>query len=199
MSTLNDHEIRIRIADSRDTQYATSISEWYIKSSQERGTGIATRTPEYLITKMINGNAIIAFVDDQLAGFCYVEVFSSGEYVSNSGLIVTNEFRGMGLAKRIKAKAFHLTNPGAKVFGITTSDAVMNINSDLGYRPVSFSQLTQDEEFWKGCSSCRNYDILTRNDKKMCLCTAMLASSKKEKMKLDLNNMIIQSEKKSNE
>ena len=152
-------------------------------------------TPEYLRTKMLNGNAIIAFVDDQLAGFCYVEIFSSGEYVSNSGLIVTHEFRSMGLAKMIKKNAFEHardTNPDAKVFGITTSDIVMNINSDLGYRPVSFSQLTKDEEFWKGCSSCRNYDILLRNEKKMCLCTAMLAPSKNAKMKLDLESMIIQ-------
>lgn len=179
-----DLHIDIRIATKQDSKYAETISQWYIKSSQERGTGIATRTPQYLQTKIENGNAIIAFVDGTLAGFCYVEVFSSGEYVSNSGLIVTNDFRRMGLAKKIKKVAFQharSSNPEAKVFGITTSDVVMAINSDLGYRPVSFQQLTQDEEFWKGCSSCKNYDILTRNDKKMCLCTAMLAPSKIEK------------------
>ena len=171
----------IRVAVESDFIYANTISNWYIRSSQERGTGIATRSREYIKTKMINGNAIIAFVNEQLAGFCYVEVFSSGEYVSNSGLIVTNEFRGMGLATSIKEVAFNHarnTNADAKVFGITTSDIVMNINSNLGYRPVSFNQLTKDEEFWKGCSSCTNFDILTRNEKKMCLCTAMLAPSK---------------------
>lgn len=196
------YNITIRIADKRDLLHAETISEWYIKSSKERGTGIAMRSPEYLITKINNGNAIIAFVDEVLAGFCYIEVFSSGEYVSNSGLIVTNEFRRMGLAKKIKAVAFdhaRTSNPKAKVFGITTSDVVMSINSDLGYRPVSFGQLTQDEEFWKGCSSCKNYDILTRNEKKMCLCTAMLAPSKNEIMKVNLEKKILQKKNDKNE
>ncbi|MFT4567375.1 MAG: hypothetical protein ACI9FN_002341 [Saprospiraceae bacterium] len=192
--------IEIRVADERDYEYADTISAWYIRSSQERGTGIATRTSEYIEIKITNGNAIIAFVDKELAGFCYTEVFSSGEYVSNSGLIVTNEFRGIGLATKIKKVAFNHardTNPDAKVFGITTSDTVMNINSDLGYRPVSFNQLTKDGEFWKGCSSCQNYDILIRNEKKMCLCTAMLAPSK-TKMKLDLEDLVIQPRKSKN-
>ena len=185
----------IRIATSDDLIHASTISEWYVISSQERGIGIARRTPEYLAKKIQNGNAIIAFVEDHLAGFCYVEVFSSGTYVSNSGLIVKREFRGLRLASRLKATAFshaRNTNPDAKVFGITTSDVVMGLNSKLGYRPVSYSQLTSDEEFWKGCSSCRNYDILMRNNKTMCLCTAMLAPSKVEQMKHDLGDMIIQ-------
>lgn len=183
------NNIVIRVATEADIAHTHAISNWYILSAKERGTGIATRSPEYLEKKIRNGNAIIAFVDDELAGFCYVEVFSSGEYVSNSGLIVIHKFRSMGLAKKIKKIAFNHardTNPDAKVFGITTSDIVMNINSDLGYRPVSFSQLTTDEEFWKGCSSCPNYDILTRNNKKMCLCTAMVAPSKNKSMKKDL-------------
>lgn len=193
-----NHQVEIRVADTSDLPYTHKISEWYLRSSKERGTGIATRTPEYLQKKIKNGNAIIAFVDRELAGFCYVEVFS-GDYVSNSGLIVSHQYRGRGLAKAIKGKAFNHardTYPEAKVFGITTSDIVMNINSDLGYRPVSFGQLTADEEFWKGCSSCRNYDILNRNDKKMCLCTAMLAPSKASTMKVDLEELIIQPEPK---
>ncbi len=180
---MSSDSIEIRIATQEDIQYAQTISDWYVISSKERGTGIATRSPEYIETRMLNGNAIIAFVDKELAGFCYVEVFSSGEYISNSGLIVTHNFRKMGLAKKIKKVAFNHardTHPDAKVFGITTSDIVMNINSDLGYRPASFKQLTDDDEFWKGCSSCKNYDILLRNNKKMCLCTAMLAPSKNE-------------------
>lgn len=196
MSNSIDHTINIRIAEECDVSHADTISKWYIKSSKERGTGIATRSPEYLTTKILNGNAIIAFVNDALAGFCYIEVFSSGEYVSNSGLIVHKEYRRMGLAKKIKKVAFNHAknkNPAAKVFGITTSDVVMNINSDLGYRPVSFNQLTQDEEFWKGCSSCKNYDILTRSNKKMCLCTAMLAPSKNKTPKLDLSDQVLQS------
>jgi len=185
---MSSPNIDIRIATSADTKYAETISGWYILSSKERGTGIATRTPEYLEQRILNGNAVVAFVDNELAGFCYVEVFSSGNYISNSGLIVTNKHRRIGLAKKIKKVAFNHardTHPDAKVFGITTSDIVMNINSDLGYRPVSFGQLTTDDEFWKGCSSCKNYDILMRNEKKMCLCTAMLAPSKNAAEKID--------------
>ena len=195
-------QINIRIAEDKDILYTPKISQWYERSSKERGTGIAIRTPEYLETKIVNGNAIIAFVDQVLAGFCYVEVFSSGEYVSNSGLIVTHEFRGMGLAKKIKALAFQharMTNPKAKVFGITTSDIVMDINSNLGYRPVSFGQLTTDDEFWKGCSSCKNYDILTRNERKMCLCTAMLAPSKNEQTDLNQKKEDLTDQKEQNE
>jgi len=189
-----NYKVEIRVADTRDLEHTHTISSWYEKSSKERGTGIAIRTAAYLKTKMENGNAIIAFIDGELAGFCYVEVFS-GDYVSNSGLIVSDQFRGRGLAKAIKGKAFNHardTFPEAKVFGITTSDIVMGINSDLGYRPVSFKHLTQDEEFWKGCESCTNYDILTRNERKMCLCTAMLAPSKASTMKVDLEDLIIQ-------
>ncbi len=195
-----NHKVEIKVADLNDLHHTPTISDWYLQSSQERGTGIATRSPEYLQTKMKNGNAIIAFVDKKLAGFCYVEVFSSGNYVSNSGLIVSQQFRGRGLAKAIKGKAFNHardTYPEAKVFGITTSDIVMGINSDLGYRPVTFKLLTDDEEFWKGCSSCKNYDILSRNDKEMCLCTAMLAPSKASIMKVDLDALIIQPTKAS--
>ena len=202
MSENSDQSINIRIADSRDLSHAKTISEWYIKSSKERGTGIAIRSAQYISTKIINGNAIVAFVNDVLSGFCYVEVFSSGKYVSHSGLIVAKAYRRMGLAKKRKERAFNHakhTNPDAKVFGITTSDVVMNINSDLGYRPVSFNQLTEDEEFWKGCNSCKNYDILTRNNKKICLCTAMLAPSKNISLKFDLSSKIIQSKDKFNE
>lgn len=192
------NSVEIRIATENDIVHCIAISEWYLLSSQERGTGIANRSPEYLETKMHNRNSMIAFVDGELAGFCYIEVFSNDSYVSNSGLIVTNKFRGLGLAKEIKKNIFNYARdkyPDAKVFGITTSDIVMNINSDLGYRPVSFSQLTIDEEFWKGCSSCKNYDILLRNNKKMCLCTAMLAPSKTTAMKYSLNHLVIQENK----
>jgi argininosuccinate synthase len=181
--------VEIRVAQKSDVQFSQLISSWYKASAQERGTGIAIRSPEYLETKINRGNAIVALVNNELAGFCYIEVFSSGKYVSNSGLIVQPEFRGLGLAKKIKALAFKHArdkNPDAKVFGITTSDVVMKINSDLGYRPVSYTQLTTDNEFWKECGSCPNYDILTRNNRKMCLCTAMLAPSKNSLMKKDL-------------
>ncbi len=185
-----DQNIEIRVANAADVIHAPVISEWYVKSSLERGIGIAKRPPEYISSKMESKHSIIAFVDGELAGFCYVEVFHEGAYVSNSGLIVPNHFRQLGLAKRIKKMAFNYardTYPDAKVFGITTSDIVMKINSELGYRPVSYSQLTTDEAFWKGCSSCRNYDILTKNERKMCMCTAMVAPSKNSaKVKKDI-------------
>lgn len=186
-------DFTIKVAEEKDTEYAEQISQMYADSSKERGTGIAVRKPEYISKKILLGNAIIAKHGDELAGFCYIETFSKGEYVSNSGLIVAHKFRGNGLSKSIKKMAVQYArdkNPKAKLFGITTSDIVMKINSDLGYIPVSFKQLTTDEEFWKGCSSCVNYDVLTRNDKKMCLCTGMLAPSKEE-MEHDLSHMVI--------
>jgi hypothetical protein len=116
------------------------------------------------------------------ACFCYIEKWGHGKYVAHSGLIVAPKFRGKGLAKKIKTEIFNLSKkkyPDSKVFGITTSKTVMRINFELGYRPVSFSELTDDPEFWKGCRTCVNYDILTRTDKKMCLCTGMLNDKKK--------------------
>ena len=50
----------------------------------------------------------------------------------------------------------------------------MKLNSRMGYKPVTFSELTDDEEFWQGCQGCCNFDILQRNKRRMCLCTAML-------------------------
>ena len=187
-------KIDIQIADQSHYEYAKPICDLIEASAKVRGTGIAKRKPEYVRTKMENGNAIIALVDGKLAGFCYIEVWSHEKYVANSGLIVSPDFRQMGLAKKIKRLAFqHARNkyPNARVFGITTSLAVMKINSELGYRPVTFSELTQDEAFWRGCQSCPNYDILQRNQQKLCLCTGMLAPSKNEAPQLDLSDQII--------
>lgn len=157
--------------------FAKTISLTIEESAKDRGTGIARRTPEYIIKKMQNGNAVIAFEGDQFAGFCYIEVWGHGKYVAHSGLIVAPAFRGQGLAKRIKKRVFDLSLkkfPGAKIFGITTGQAVMKINYDLGYKPVHFSELTDDPEFWKGCETCKNFDVLTRTERKLCLCTGML-------------------------
>lgn len=170
-------DIQVQVADEQHLAYAQEICELMEQAALARGTGIAKREPEYLQQKMRDGKAIIALVGQQVAGFCYIETWGHGQYVANSGLIVSPEFRNLGLAKRIKEKAFELSRqkyPEAKLFGITTSLAVMKINSDLGYKPVTFSELTTDEVFWQGCQSCRNYDILTRNEHKLCLCTGML-------------------------
>ncbi|HPR30464.1 MAG TPA: GNAT family N-acetyltransferase, partial [Prolixibacteraceae bacterium] len=147
------------------------------RASEERGTGIARRTYEYIATKMQQGKAVIALDGDRFAGFCYIESWGHNRFVANSGLIVAPAYRGKGLAKRIKKKAFELSRtkfPDAKLFGLTTGLAVMKINTELGYRPVTFSELTDDQDFWKGCQSCVNYDILMRTQRTKCLCTAML-------------------------
>lgn len=188
-------EINIFVASEEHLHYAEHICEMYAVSAKERGTGIAKRDPEYIRQKMIKGNAIIALHGEEFAGFCYIETWTHEKYVANSGLLVLPAFRGNGLAKRIKKMAFQLARnkyPAARVFGITTSLAVMKINHELGYRPVTFSELTQDDAFWNGCKSCPNYDILMRNERKMCLCTGMLAPSKEEMPVINLSHMILE-------
>ena len=170
-------EFTVQVATTEHLSYAEAICELIEDAAKKRGTGIAKRDPEYIQTKMRDGKAVIALHGDQLAGFCYIETWSHHKYVANSGLIVSPLFRKAGLARKIKETAFNLSRekyPDAKLFGITTSLAVMKINSDLGYKPVTFSELTTDEEFWNGCRSCPNFDILTRTNRKMCLCTGML-------------------------
>lgn len=151
-------------------------------SAMARGTGIAKRSPEYIEGKITEGKAVIAVTHEgKWVGFCYIETWSHGDYVANSGLIVAPEFRKSGVAKSIKKKIFELSKqkyPNSKIFGLTTGLAVMKINSDLGYEPVTYSELTQDEDFWAGCKSCVNYDILMSKDRKICMCTAMLYDPK---------------------
>lgn len=169
--------MEVVIANESHTKYAEIICETIAESALVRGTGIAKRTPEYVSTKILNGNAVIALDGEKFAGFCYIEKWGHGKFVANSGLIVHPDYRGAGLAKKIKHKIFeHSRNkyPDAKVFSITTGLAVMKMNSDLGYKPVTFSELTDDQTFWDGCKTCRNYDILTRTERKMCMCTGML-------------------------
>ena len=187
-------EFQIIVADDSHRHFAAPLCQLYAESAKSRGTGIALRQPDYIKKKMASNNAVIALYNSQLAGFCYIETWSHGKYVANSGLIVSPDFRKQGLAKAIKQQVFQLARnkyPQAKVFGITTSLAVMRINSQLGYQPVTFSELTQDEAFWKGCQSCPNYDILQRNERKLCLCTGMLAPSKQETMSKDLSHLIL--------
>jgi GNAT superfamily N-acetyltransferase len=170
-------KVSIVAAGMQHVAYAEQIVEALAQAAAQRGTGIARRSPDYVRTKLAEGKAVIALEGSKLAGFCYIETWSHGKFIANSGLIVLPEYRQQGLAKKIKAAVFRLSRkkyPEAKIFGITTSLAVMKINSSLGYKPVTFSELTQDENFWKGCLSCKNHDILQRNEHKMCLCTGML-------------------------
>ncbi len=172
-----ESNIEILVANESHIPYVDIILNTIEVAAKIRGTGIAKRSPEYIKQKMIEGKAIIALFEGEFAGFCYIETWSNKAFVANSGLIVVDKFRGHGLAKKIKRRAFELSRerfPEAKIFGLTTGLAVMKINSELGYVPVTFSELTTDEAFWKGCQSCVNYDILQRTDGSKCLCTAML-------------------------
>jgi hypothetical protein len=175
---LNNSNIVVRVATSGDKPYAGTITQEMEESAKARGTGIAKRSPEYVQQKMDEGKAVIAVTTDGTwVGFCYIEAWEHEKYVANSGLIVSSEFRKSGVAREIKRKVFDLSRkkyPTSKIFGLTTGLAVMKINSDLGYEPVTYSELTNDEEFWKGCQSCVNYDILMSKERKNCMCTAML-------------------------
>ena len=175
---MNNTKLIVRLATSADKHYAETITTEMEESAKARGTGIAKRSSAYLSQKMEEGKAIIATTQDGAwVGFCYIEAWEHDKYVANSGLIVSPPFRKTGVATEIKRKVFALSRekyPNSKIFGLTTGLAVMKINSDLGYEPVTYSELTTDEEFWKGCRSCVNYEILMSKDRKNCMCTAML-------------------------
>ncbi len=177
----------ITVAGPEHVIYVPDIENAILNASKVKGTGLAKRSQEYLTDKILEGKAVIALSDKkEFAGFCYIESWGHEKFVANSGLIVVEEFRGKGLAMKIKARAFKLSRElfsKAKIFGLTTSLAVMKINSALGYRPVTFSELTDDEEFWKGCHTCSYYDILFRTNRTHCLCTAMLYDPDKEKVR----------------
>lgn len=191
MKTLKN--IKIYVASEEHIKYIDDINDAIDAASKQRGTGIARRTYEYLSMKMKEGKAIIALDEGNFCGFCYIETWQEKGFVANSGLIVLEEYRGIGLAKAIKQKAFNLSReryPNSKIFGLTTGLAVMKINHELGYRPVTFSELTVDDQFWNGCKGCVNYDILLRTGRSKCLCTGMLYDPVWEKTKKPAENPI---------
>ncbi|MGL4630679.1 MAG: GNAT family N-acetyltransferase [Leadbetterella sp.] len=179
----------VKIASTTHHSYAETICSEMEASAKARGTGIAKRSPEYIKEKMTEGKAIISTTKDgEWVGFCYIETWDHGKFVANSGLIVHPNHRKSGIATKIKSKAFELSRkkyPDAKIIGLTTSLAVMKINSELGYEPVPFSELPKDDSFWKGCSSCVNFDILTRTNRAHCLCTGMKFDPEDPKHKKD--------------
>jgi len=186
--------VKIVTTNSSHNIYADVICDTIADSAKVRGTGIAKRSPEYIVSKIESGNAVIALEGGKFAGFCYIETWSNKTYVVHSGLIVHPDFRNLGLAKKIKKKVFEHSKkiyPDAKIFGITTGLAVMKINYELGYKPVTFSELTTDQAFWDGCKACRNHDILTRNDHKMCLCTGMLHDPNADSEKKIFNSKVL--------
>ena len=170
-------EIQVLVADASHEKYVDTILNTIAEAAKVRGTGIARRTHEYLLTKMKEAKAVIALQGDKFAGFSYIETWGNKQYVTTSGLIVHPDFRGIGLAKRIKDMTFSLARtrwPNAKIFSLTSGAAVMAMNTQLGYKPVTFADLTDDEAFWKGCVGCINVDVLHRTNRKYCICTGML-------------------------
>lgn len=171
------NQIDVVVADESHEKYVDTILETISEAAKVRGTGIAKRTHEYLLKKMREAKAVIALDGDKFAGFSYIETWQDKKYVTTSGLIVHPDYRGRGLAKRIKDMTFTLARirwPHAKIFSLTSGAAVMAMNTQLGYKPVTFADLTQDEAFWKGCEGCVNVDILHRTERKYCICTGML-------------------------
>ena len=188
-NVISEVPIEVIVADASHEKYVDEILETISAAAKVRGTGIAKRTHEYVAQKMREGKAVIALAGEEkeFAGFCYIESWGNKQYVANSGLIVVDKFRRRGLAKRIKKTAFDLSRrmwPEAKLFGLTSGGAVMRINTELGYVPVPFAELTDDEAFWRGCEGCINHDILERTGRRYCICTAMLYDpAEKEKKK----------------
>ncbi|MCD8306167.1 MAG: GNAT family N-acetyltransferase [Prevotella sp.] len=172
-----DEEVRVVVADREHEVYVDTILATIEEAAKVRGTGIAKRTHEYLATKMREAKAVIALAGDRFAGFSYIETWGNKRYVTTSGLIVHPDFRELGIAKRIKDMTFTLARtrwPHAKIFSLTSGAAVMTMNTQLGYKPVTFADLTDDEAFWRGCEGCINVDVLHRTGRKYCICTAML-------------------------
>ncbi|MFB9898024.1 GNAT family N-acetyltransferase [[Hallella] seregens] len=170
-------EVKVMVADESHVRYVDTILTTIAEAAKVRGTGIAKRSPEYVATKIREAKAVIALQGEKFAGFSYIETWGNKTYVTTSGLIVHPDFRGLGLAKRIKNLTFTLARmrwPHAKIFSLTSGSAVMKMNTQLGYHPVTFNDLTNDEAFWRGCEGCINKDVLHRTGRKFCICTAML-------------------------
>lgn len=177
-------EFNIMVADESHLSYVDEILETITSAAKVRGTGIAKRNPDYVKQKMLEGKAVIALCGSEFAGFSYIETWGGKHYVTTSGLIVPDKFRGQGLARRIKHVTFTLARmrwPKAKIFSLTSGAAVMKLNTDHGYIPVTFAQLTDDESFWKGCKGCINHDVLVRTDRRYCICTGMLYDPERKK------------------
>jgi hypothetical protein len=175
---MEQEEIEVLVAGPEHEVYVDTILETIAEAAKVRGTGIAKRTHEYLAKKMFEAKAVIALTKDgRFAGFSYIETWENQQYVTTSGLIVHPDFRGLHIAKRIKDHTFTLARvrwPHAKIFSLTSGDAVMKMNTALGYVPVSFNQLTDDDAFWRGCRGCVNHPILEMKERKFCICTGML-------------------------
>jgi len=163
--------IKVIVADSSHEKYVDLIIDTIREAAKKR-------------TKMKEGKAVLALdpskqteLGDTFVGFSYIETWGNKSYVTTSGLIVHPDYQGRNIAKRIKDHTFTLARvrwPHAKIFSLTSGDAVMKMNTALGYVPVSFNQLTDDDAFWRGCRGCINHPILEMKERKFCICTGML-------------------------
>lgn len=184
MQDIKPEDIRIVVADASHEVYVDMILDTIREAAKKRGTGIAERTHEYVATKMRESKAVLALHGERFAGFSYIETWENKHFVTTSGLIVHPDYQGLGIAKRIKDYTFTLARlrwPHAKIFSLTSGDAVMKMNTALGYVPVSFNQLTNDDAFWHGCEGCTNHSVLEERGRKFCVCTGMLWDPDKHK------------------
>lgn len=170
--------IIVRLAHAQDHGFVQNIITEIEKASKIKGTGICKRDPALIIQKITEGNAVIAVTrSGTWVGFCYIQAHDDGRFVSSCALVVSPCFRKLRVATRIKKHVLALAKnkyPAAKIFGLTTSPAVMQINKELQYEEVSYDAITQSDSFWQSCRSCENYHTLLTNEGKKCLCKAMM-------------------------
>ena len=103
-------DIEFVVASEKTVKYVDEILDTITRAAKVRGTGIAKRSPEYVKQKMLENKAVVAlYKGEEFAGFSYIESWSNKQFVANSGLIVANKFRGLGLANRIKRRIFELS------------------------------------------------------------------------------------------
>ena len=150
---MDTQQIDVMVADASHEVYVDTILDTIRKAAAVRGTGIAERTHEYVATKMKEGKAIIALCGETFAGFTYIESWGNKQYVATSGLIVHPDFRGLGLAKRIKQASFQLARlrwPKAKIFSLTSGAAVMKMNTTNNNNPPIITASTIDKMLCTG-------------------------------------------------
>ena len=160
------NSIHVVFAEEDHAKFADEICRLIYESALQRGTGIAKRSPEYIASKIKGGKAVVALDGDRLVGFSYIECWEHGDYVATSGLIVSPDYRHMGLAARIKEKTFELARrrfPYAKIFSITTSLPVMKLTTRPSGRGAKGAATTTSSNATtaacasvRGCSTTRS-------------------------------------------
>lgn len=70
------------VADASHEKYVDTILDTMAAAAKVRGTGIASRSHEYLATKMRETKAVIALCDGRFVGFSYIETWGNKHYVT---------------------------------------------------------------------------------------------------------------------